>query len=136
MQAFLALNVVFSQGHKHSHYDVVACLHREGCPAILSFPATQVVVEGGWRNRIAYPWMEALGVPVMRTWNETVPLWSYHHQYHPHNPHPDCGHPWALPHVAASLLMVAFGSPRFSTATPLCWDALVCMMMHIVHPAE
>ena len=49
-----------------------------------------MIVEGGWRNKIAYSWMEDLGVPVMRTWNETVPLWSYHHHYHPHNPHPDC----------------------------------------------
>ena len=64
----------------------------------------QIIVEGGWRNKIALPWMDALGVPVMRTWNETVPLWSYHHHYHPYNPHPDCGSPQALPDVARMMV--------------------------------
>lgn len=38
-------------------------------------------MEGGWRNKIAYPIIEDLNIPIMRTWNETVPLWSYHHHY-------------------------------------------------------
>ena len=55
-------------------------------------PAAQVVVEGGWRNKIASPVWEGLGVPILATWNHTVPLWSLHHDYHPNNPHPDCTH--------------------------------------------
>ena len=42
----------------------------------------QVILEGGWRNRIAYRAMSQLGIPIMRTWNESVPLWQYHHHYH------------------------------------------------------
>jgi hypothetical protein len=56
----------------------------------LARACAQVVVEGGWRNRIASPLMAALRVPIMRTWNQTVPLWFQHHDYHPNNPHPDC----------------------------------------------
>ena len=47
----------------------------------------QVTVEGGWRNRIAYPIIEALSIPIMRTWNETVPMWGFHHHYNMR-----CGH--------------------------------------------
>ena len=43
----------------------------------------QVVVEGGWRNKIATPVLEALGIPIMRTWNQTVPLHFLHHHYNP-----------------------------------------------------
>ena len=41
----------------------------------------QVIVEGGWRNRISDPVMAKLGIPVMRTWNLSVPLWEYHHGF-------------------------------------------------------
>ncbi|BDA42198.1 hypothetical protein COCOBI_03-0850 [Coccomyxa sp. Obi] len=44
-------------------------------------PELEVVVEGGWRNRIAYPIIESLNIPIMRTWNQTVPLWNFHHHY-------------------------------------------------------
>ncbi|EIE20684.1 hypothetical protein COCSUDRAFT_57252 [Coccomyxa subellipsoidea C-169] len=50
-------------------------------------PELQVTVEGGWRNRIAYPIIEALSIPIMRTWNETVPMWGFHHHYNMR-----CGH--------------------------------------------
>lgn len=46
-----------------------------------------MIVEGGWRNRISDPVMAKLGIPVMRTWNLTVPLWEYHHGFQVgHNP--------------------------------------------------
>ena len=34
----------------------------------------QVVLEGGWRNKLARPVMAALGIPVIPIWNQTVPL--------------------------------------------------------------
>ena len=43
--------------------------------------APQVVLEGGWHNRVALPVLDALGVAVMRTWNSSLPLWQYHHSY-------------------------------------------------------
>ena len=54
------------------------------CISLLSTGATlraQVIVEGGWRNRISDPVMAKLGIPVMRTWNLSVPLWEYHHGF-------------------------------------------------------
>ena len=47
----------------------------------LLFARAQVVVEGGWRNKIALPTMRSLGIPVMNTWNSSVTLWSYHYNY-------------------------------------------------------
>ena len=46
-----------------------------------SDPEKQIIVEGGWRNKMARPVMEALGIPVLATWNESLPLWDYHHNY-------------------------------------------------------
>ena len=40
-------------------------------------------MEGGWRNKILNPVVAGLGVPVMPTWNQTVPLWQYNHHYNP-----------------------------------------------------
>ena len=40
-----------------------------------------MIVEGGWRNKIALPTMRSLGIPVMNTWNSSVTLWSYHYNY-------------------------------------------------------
>lgn len=45
------------------------------------FACAQVIVEGGWRNKIALPTMRSLGIPVMNTWNSSVTLWSYHYNY-------------------------------------------------------
>ena len=52
------------------------CRHMTAC-----WVHVQVVVEGGWRNKIAYPIIESLNIPIMRTWNQTVPMWSLHHHY-------------------------------------------------------
>lgn len=41
----------------------------------------QTIVEGGWRNRLSLPVMARLGIPVMHTWNLSVPLWEYHHGF-------------------------------------------------------
>ena len=86
---------------------ILLSLHRVACQLHATVPglairvvdtrictaaAAQIVVEGGWRNKIATPVWEGLGVPILRTWNQTVPLWSLHHDYHPNNPHPDCTH--------------------------------------------
>ncbi|KAK9825884.1 hypothetical protein WJX81_000941 [Elliptochloris bilobata] len=46
-------------------------------------PELQVIVQGGWRNKILSPVVAGLGVPVMETWNQTVPLWQYNHHYNP-----------------------------------------------------
>ncbi len=52
----------------------------------------QVIVGGGWRNRILTPIVAALGVPVLHTWNQTVPLWQYNHHYNPNcGDRYDCG---------------------------------------------
>lgn len=44
-------------------------------------PAMGVIVGGGWRNRLTLPVIERLGIPVMHTWNQSVPLWEYHHGF-------------------------------------------------------
>ena len=41
----------------------------------------QVLAEGGWRNKIALPVLEGLGVPIIRTWNQSLPMWQYHTNY-------------------------------------------------------
>ena len=46
-----------------------------------SDPAMEVVVGGGWRNRLTLPVIERLGIPIMHTWNQSVPLWEYHHGF-------------------------------------------------------
>ncbi|CAL8461602.1 g1133 [Coccomyxa elongata] len=40
----------------------------------------QVVLEGNWRNKASTAVVEALGIPVMRIWNESVPLWEFHYE--------------------------------------------------------
>ena len=47
----------------------------------LTLNPPQVVLEGGWHNRVALPVLNALGAAVMRTWNSSLPLWQYHHSY-------------------------------------------------------
>ena len=44
----------------------------------------QVVLKGGWRNEIAYRMIPELDMPIMRTWNETVPIYFLHHHYNDH----------------------------------------------------
>lgn len=41
----------------------------------------QIIVEGGWRNKMTLPVIERLGIPIMHTWNLSVPLWEYHHGF-------------------------------------------------------
>ena len=41
----------------------------------------QVTLRGGWRNELAEPMMRALGIPSLKTWNQTVPMWQYYHNY-------------------------------------------------------
>lgn len=36
------------------------------------------LLAGGWRNALADPVMRAAGVPVVHSWNESVPLWQTH----------------------------------------------------------
>ncbi|EIE18670.1 hypothetical protein COCSUDRAFT_45154 [Coccomyxa subellipsoidea C-169] len=56
-------------------------------------PAMQVILEGGWRNRVTLPVMEKLGIPIVHTWNLSVPLWQYHHSFQEKD---DCTH-WCHP---------------------------------------
>lgn len=46
--------------------------------------ALGVLTEGGWRNKLASPVMQKLSIPVMVTWNQSLPMWQWHHHYNPH----------------------------------------------------
>lgn len=46
--------------------------------------SVQIVLKGGWRNEIAYRMIPELDIPIMRTWNETVPIHFLHHHYNDH----------------------------------------------------
>lgn len=59
-------------------------------------PHLQVVLEGGWRNQISRPLMQGLGIPVVETWNASVPIWQYHKNAHEDPNHHDCTH-WCQP---------------------------------------
>ena len=48
------------------------------------FSRMQIVLKGGWRNEIAYRMIPELNMPIMRTWNETVPIHFLHHHYNDH----------------------------------------------------
>ena len=41
--------------------------------------AARDIVQGGFRNRIANPIISSLGMPIIQTWNLSVPLWEYYH---------------------------------------------------------
>ena len=41
--------------------------------------AAQEIVQGGFRNRIANPVISSLGIPIIQTWNLSVPMWEYYH---------------------------------------------------------
>ncbi|KDD73428.1 hypothetical protein H632_c2187p0, partial [Helicosporidium sp. ATCC 50920] len=36
------------------------------------------VLQGGWRNKISNPILDDWGIPVVHTWNESVPMWDAH----------------------------------------------------------
>ena len=59
-------------------------------------PHLQVVLEGGWRNQISRPLMQGLGIPIVETWNASVPIWQYHKNAHEDPNHHDCTH-WCQP---------------------------------------
>ena len=50
-------------------------LPQPGCDAAVA----QDNVEGGFRNRIANPIVASLGIPIVHTWNFSVPMWEYYH---------------------------------------------------------
>lgn len=50
----------------------------------------KVVTIGGWRNSLAYSLMDDLHVPVVYSWNETLPLWQYHQAYRSEERPGDC----------------------------------------------
>lgn len=37
-----------------------------------------VPLAGGWRNLMANRVMRSLGIPLVSTWNESLPMWPYH----------------------------------------------------------
>eukprot|EP00667_Euglena_gracilis_P015675 EG_transcript_16307 len=51
-----------------------------------------------WRNRIADSYMKAVGIPILRLWNATQPLWDFHvvSNGRTANAEPDCTH-YCLP---------------------------------------
>ncbi|DBA69131.1 TPA: hypothetical protein ACH3X2_013099 [Trebouxia sp. C0005] len=55
-------------------------------------PQLKVVHEGGWRNQLSRPVMTALGIPVIETWNRSVPIWQYHKNAHEDPNHLHCTH--------------------------------------------
>eukprot|EP00884_Botryococcus_braunii_P017736 jgi/Botrbrau1/4646/Bobra.33_2s0017.1 len=57
----------------------------------VSVAQKQIVAEGGWRNKAAGPIMARLGIPIMRVWNHSLPLWHFHHHLGRHTKN-DCTH--------------------------------------------
>lgn len=47
-------------------------------------PELTILTQGGWRNKMATLVMQHLGIPVIATWNQSVPMWEWHHHYNPH----------------------------------------------------
>ena len=41
----------------------------------------QNVVEGGWRNKLAYMGLHDLQMPIIHTWNVSLNMWNYHTNY-------------------------------------------------------
>ncbi len=41
----------------------------------------QTVVEGGWRNKLAYAGLIDLQMPIVHTWNMSLGMWNYHTNY-------------------------------------------------------
>ncbi len=41
----------------------------------------QNVVEGGWRNKLAYLGLADLQMPIIHTWNVSLNMWNYHLNY-------------------------------------------------------
>ena len=57
----------------------------------------QVMAEGGWRNRIALPYMHEAGIPVINTWNQSVHMWQYHQENDcTHSCHPSVYQYWVF----------------------------------------
>lgn len=65
-------------------------IHRNGPEEL------ELILEGGWRNKAARPMMVDLEIPLVETWNKTLPVWRYHHHYHENPDHNDCTH-WCHP---------------------------------------
>jgi hypothetical protein len=42
-------------------------------------PGQNIVAEGGWRNKLAREAIKELEIPTMAIWNESLPIWEYHH---------------------------------------------------------
>lgn len=71
-----------------------------------SDPSKRVLMEGGWRNKLASPVMTQLGVPILQIWNHSMPLWQYHHNFQVKD---DCTH---MCHPSAYQVAVySFGWP-------------------------
>eukprot|EP00884_Botryococcus_braunii_P017743 jgi/Botrbrau1/4652/Bobra.33_2s0023.1 len=45
----------------------------------VSDPARSIVAQGGWRNVAASAVMNRLGIPIMSIWNQSIPIWQFHH---------------------------------------------------------
>lgn len=41
--------------------------------------AAHEIVQGGFRNSVANPVISSLGIPIIQTWNLSVPMWEYYH---------------------------------------------------------
>ena len=72
-----------TQPGKGSGRSLPLCLrhHLVWVPDGITRVARQVLVEGGWRNRLQLPMIAKLGIPIIHTWNLSVPMWEYHHGF-------------------------------------------------------
>ena len=83
--------------------------------------AAQEIVQGGFRNRIANPIISSLGIPVIHTWNLSVPLWEYYHHVAEkgdctHSCHPSGYQVW-LYQLHAAMVDIAGDLQRHMLAT-------------------
>ena len=87
----------------------------------------QIIVEGGWRNRVIRPLMRELAIPMVELWNQSVPLWEQHSWK---NPNGDCTHhchPSSYQVRAASKaedVMSSARTMRIACISKICWTYL------------
>ena len=57
------------------------CLGKHSIGQELIVAMAQNVVEGGWRNKLAYMGLHDLQMPIIHTWNVSLNMWNYHTNY-------------------------------------------------------
>ncbi|CAL8468940.1 g8481 [Coccomyxa elongata] len=89
-------------------------------------PALRTVVEGGWRNKLAYAGLIDLQMPIVHTWNMSLGMWNYHTNYREEPG--DCTH---MCHPSAyQVWLYAF----YETLKALPPDARASAQRHLMRP--